>query len=75
MKIRPFDRQPTTGGERPCGAAAAPLFAADRAHFDAEKVMRIAQAIRDGSFTVDAEAIADKLLANMAAERRGRSLH
>jgi negative regulator of flagellin synthesis FlgM len=37
---------------------------AGRADFDAEKVERIAQAIRDGSFRVDAEAIADRLIAN-----------
>lgn len=32
--------------------------------FDSAKVERIAQAIRDGSFTINAEAIADKLIAN-----------
>lgn len=32
--------------------------------FDAAKVERIAQAIRDGKLTVNAEAIADKLIAN-----------
>jgi negative regulator of flagellin synthesis FlgM len=32
--------------------------------FDSAKVERIAQAIRDGSFTVDPGAIADKLLSN-----------
>ncbi|NRF70325.1 flagellar biosynthesis anti-sigma factor FlgM [Aquincola sp. S2] len=32
--------------------------------FDAEKVRRIAEAIRDGKFEVNAEAIADKLIAN-----------
>ncbi|MGL6112041.1 MAG: flagellar biosynthesis anti-sigma factor FlgM [Rubrivivax sp.] len=37
---------------------------ASRADFDVEKVERIAQAIRDGKFQVDAEAIADKLIAN-----------
>ena len=37
---------------------------AGRAEFDAEKVERIAQAIRDGSYRVDAEAIADRLIAN-----------
>lgn len=37
---------------------------AARSDFDQAKVDRIAQAIRDGQFKVDAEAIADKLLAN-----------
>lgn len=32
--------------------------------FDAEKVQRIADAIRDGKFEINAEAIADKLIAN-----------
>ncbi len=32
--------------------------------FDAKKVERIAQAIRDGQFRVNPEAIADKLIAN-----------
>jgi negative regulator of flagellin synthesis FlgM len=32
--------------------------------FDAEKVQRISEAIRDGKFTVNADAIADKLIAN-----------
>ncbi len=39
--------------------------------FDSAKVERIAQAIRDGKFTVDAEAIADKLIVN-AQELLGR---
>ena len=34
------------------------------AEFDADKVARIAQAIADGSFKINAEAIADKLIAN-----------
>lgn len=42
--------------------------------FDSEKVNRIAQAIRDGKFTVNHEAIADKLIAN-AQELLGRSSH
>jgi negative regulator of flagellin synthesis FlgM len=47
-------------------SAAASLLAAqgNTAEFDAEKVSRIAQAIRDGKFHVDAGAIADKLIAN-----------
>jgi negative regulator of flagellin synthesis FlgM len=37
---------------------------ASRADFDSQKVERIAQAIRDGKFQVNAEAIADQLIAN-----------
>ncbi|MEP7283402.1 MAG: flagellar biosynthesis anti-sigma factor FlgM [Rubrivivax sp.] len=38
--------------------------AAGNVQFDQAKVDRIAQAIRDGRFSVDADAIADKLIAN-----------
>jgi negative regulator of flagellin synthesis FlgM len=41
--------------------------------FDAQKVERIAAAIRDGKFQVNAEAIADKLLVT-AEELLGRKL-
>ena len=34
------------------------------ADFDADKVARISQAISDGSFKINPEAIADKLIAN-----------
>lgn len=40
--------------------------------FDQAKVDRIAQSIRDGSFKVNAEAIADKLMAN-AQDLLGKS--
>lgn len=50
--------------------AAAGLSGADPT-FDSEKVERIAQAIRDGKFTINAEAIADKLIVN-AEELLGR---
>jgi negative regulator of flagellin synthesis FlgM len=40
--------------------------------FDSAKVERIAQAIRDGNFSINPGAIADKLLAN-AQEVLGRS--
>jgi negative regulator of flagellin synthesis FlgM len=45
---------------------AASLLAAEgnTADFDAAKVSRIAQAIRDGKFEVNADAIADKLIAH-----------
>jgi len=42
--------------------------------FDSEKVTRIAQAIRDGQFKVNPEAIADKLIAN-AQELLGKTSH
>jgi len=42
--------------------------------FDAEKVTRIAQAIRDGKYKVNAEAIADKLITN-AHELLGKVAH
>ncbi|KNZ34386.1 MAG: hypothetical protein AD742_03205 [Methylibium sp. NZG] len=47
--------------------AAAALMAATpsaKADFDAEKVERISKAIADGSFKVNPEAVADKLIAN-----------
>jgi negative regulator of flagellin synthesis FlgM len=40
--------------------------------FDAEKVARIAQAIKDGKFQINPEAIADKLIAN-AQELLGKT--
>ena len=53
-------------------AAAAALSAGQSdASFDTAKVGRIAQAIRDGQFEVNAEAIANKLIIN-AAELLGR---
>ena len=40
------------------------LSSAATAEFDAEKVARISKAIGDGSFKINPEAIADKLIAN-----------
>jgi negative regulator of flagellin synthesis FlgM len=42
-----------------------------RNDIDRQKVERVAQALRDGTYRVDAEAIADKLIAN-ARELLGR---
>ena len=44
--------------------AAAVLVNEANADFDAAKVARIAQAIREGKFAITAEAIADKLIGN-----------
>lgn len=55
-------------------SAAATALSSDNADFDAEKVARIAQAIREGKFTINAEAIADKLIAN-AHDLLGKSAH
>ena len=52
-------------------AAAALLGPAGTPEFDAEKVARLSKAIEDGSFKVDPQAIADKLIAN-AQELLGR---
>lgn len=43
---------------------ASALAAADDGSFDAAKVERVSQALKDGSFKVDPGAIADKLIAN-----------
>jgi negative regulator of flagellin synthesis FlgM len=53
-------------------ATASALSGEDDATFDSAKVDRIAQAIREGKFTVNHQAIADKLISN-AQELLGRS--
>lgn len=56
-------------------AAAAQLGAnASTPEFDAAKVEQVTQAIREGRFKINPEAIADKLIAN-AAELLGRASH
>lgn len=46
--------------------AATLLTSGSTAEFDAEKVARISKAIEDGSFKINPEAIADKLISNAA---------
>ena len=56
-----------TGAKVELSTAAASLLTGAKgapAEFDAEKVTRISQAIADGTFRVNAGAIADKLIAN-----------
>jgi negative regulator of flagellin synthesis FlgM len=55
-------------------STATSLISGGDATFDAAKVERIAQAIREGSFRINAGAIADKLLDN-AQELLARSPH
>lgn len=47
------------------------LDGSNEASFDADKVARIQQAIADGSFKINADAIADKLISN-AQEALGK---
>lgn len=67
---KPADKAATPGGDEASAKVALSSTASSLAvgggadAFDAEKVERIAQAIRDGKFEVNAEAIADKLIAN-----------
>ncbi len=68
------DKTAGAGGEASAQVALSPAasaLAADDGSFDSAKVERIAQAIRDGKFEVNPEAIADKLIAN-AQELMGR---
>ncbi len=53
---------------------AASLMSGVGGEFDAEKVARISQAIAEGKFTINAEVIADKLIAN-AQELLGKASH
>jgi negative regulator of flagellin synthesis FlgM len=54
---------------------AATLLSSDNtSDFDADKVARIAQAITDGKFEINAEKIADRLIAN-AHEVLGKAQH
>lgn len=59
-----MEMQPEASAKLALSPAAAVLVNESNADFDAAKVARIAQAIREGKFAVNAEAIADKLIGN-----------
>ena len=61
------------GAEVELSAAAMMTDVEASGDFDAEKVQRIALAIREGRFGADAEAIAEKLIANAQRLLRPRS--
>lgn len=74
VERKPADKAAAAGSEASAQVALSPAasaLAADDGSFDSAKVERIAQAIRDGKFEVNAEAIADKLIGN-AQELLGR---
>ena len=73
-KLPPAQRRPKPAPRSRCRRPQRSLVSEANADFDAEKVERIAQAIRDGKFKVNAEAIADKLIAN-AQELLGGPQH
>jgi negative regulator of flagellin synthesis FlgM len=56
--------QPEASAKVALSPVASVLVNETNADFDSAKVARIAQAIRDGKFEVNAEAIADKLIGN-----------
>lgn len=63
-KPAPAAASPEASAKVALSPAAAGLVSESNAEFDAQKVSRIAQAIREGRFQVNAEAIADKLIAH-----------
>jgi negative regulator of flagellin synthesis FlgM len=56
--------EPSAKVELSSAAQLANTDSSDPASFDGAKVERIAQAIRDGKFRINPEAIAEKLIAN-----------
>jgi negative regulator of flagellin synthesis FlgM len=82
VTTQPAERKSATGPATGAGAESSTQVALSSAaqqiaspgsdaSFDTKKVERIAQAIRDGKFKVNPEAIADKLIVN-AQELLGR---
>lgn len=77
--------QATAGAKKAPEASAQVALSKDASHlvngvsdegsFDAEKVNRIAKAISEGKFSVNADAIADKLIANAQEMLNRASAH
>lgn len=63
-ELRAAAASPAGEGTRVEISAAAQMLSGTDGDFDAEKVAALRQAIADGSYRVDAGAIADKLIAN-----------
>jgi len=72
MKIGPLENKPPANPA--AGERLSSMLADAGSAFDAEKVARISQAIRDGRFSVDAGAIADRLIAS-AGGMLGKPAH
>jgi negative regulator of flagellin synthesis FlgM len=74
-KVRTAQDSVSASSVKLSSTAASLLADAAAPEFDAAKVEKMKQAIADGSFKVDPEAIADKLIANAAellnAAKRG----
>jgi negative regulator of flagellin synthesis FlgM len=72
-KTGPADGSVEASAKVSLSPMAGDLLGGADASFDAEKVARVKQAIDNGSYKVNAEAIADKLIAN-AQEVLGRKV-
>ena len=73
-KVAPAAAPAEASAQVELSTTAASLISGVGGEFDAEKVARISQAIASGQFTVNADVIADKLIAN-AQELLGKTSH
>ena len=71
-KAGPANAEATGSATVKLSSAAAALLEGSETGFDAAKVDRVRQAIADGTYTINADKIADKLIAN-AQELLGKA--